>query len=156
MAEIWFYTPNGIISNVVSFVTRGKFSHVSIMHSVADLSVVTEANAIKGVWCSPISRVRKPQQRVCVAVDDAWTTRWLVSKWGVQYGWIDALAFTVPSYQKEVDRRGVICTELVGQFLIDASQDAAAKAEIPEEWLQRLSKLALARLSPTALADVLV
>lgn len=156
MAEIWFYTPNGIVSNVVKFITRGKFSHVSIMHSVADLAVVTEAHAIKGVWCSPISRVRKPQHHVCVPVDDAWTTRWLVSKWGVQYGWIDALAFTVPSYQKEIDRRGVICTELVGQFLLDAAVDPAAKAEVPESWVQELRAVVLARMSPTRLADVLV
>jgi len=156
MAEIWFYTPSGIVSNVVSFVTRGKFSHVSIMHSVADLAVVTEANAIKGVWCSPISRVRKPQHKICVSIDDSWTTRWLVSKWGVQYGWIDALAFTVPSYQKEVDRRGVICTELVGLFLLDAARDPSAKAEIPEGWLRRLADVPLARLSPSKLADVLV
>jgi hypothetical protein len=156
MAELWFYKPHNLLGRIVSAVTRGPFAHVGIMHCVADLTVVTEAHLVKGVWCSPISRVHKPQHRVSVVIDDAWTTRWLVNKWGVSYGWIDALAFTVPSYKKEIDKRGVICTELIGQFLIDASADPASKSEIPVRWVAKLSAILLPRLSPTALADVLV
>lgn len=156
MAEIWFYEPNNWIGKAVTAVTRGRFSHVSIMHTVADLTVVTEAHAIKGVWCSSRSRVREPQHRVSVPVDDAWTARWMVNKWGMQYGWIDALAFTVPSYKKEIDRRGVICTEIVGSFLIDAIDDPESKAEFPARWAEKLRGVVLAKISPTALSAVLV
>lgn len=156
MAELWFYRPHGVIGKTVAWVTQGDFAHVSIMHSVADISVVTEAHPIKGVWCSPVSRVRKPDVRIFVDVDDAWTTRWLVNKWGVQYGWIDALAFTVPSYRKEADRRGVICSELVGLFVLDAAADVvAAKSAIPTTWVSKLTDgPPLARVSPSLLHKV--
>jgi hypothetical protein len=92
MAEIWFYRPRSFVGRAVAYVTRGQFSHVSIMHGVADVAVVTEAHAVKGVWCQQADRVNTPDIRIPVDVSDAWATRWLVAKWGVQYGWMDALA----------------------------------------------------------------
>lgn len=155
MAEVWFYTPHNWIGKAVTKIAGGRFSHVSIMHTVADLTVVTEAHALKGVWCSSRSRVREPQHRVSIPVDDAWATRWMVQRWGVQYGWIDALAFAVPSYQKEIDRRGVICTELVALFICDAVADPHSKAEIPYRWVHAIRSAVAAKISPSALADIL-
>ncbi len=155
MAEIWFYKPHNLIGRIVSAVTRGPFAHVGIMHVVADVAVMTEAHALKGVWCSALSRVRKPDEALSVDISDAWAAQWLIKKWGVRYGWLDALAFATPT-NDEVDAKGVICTELIATFLEDAAADPSAKATIPAAWLAALKQnKPYARLSPSKLRVML-
>lgn len=150
MAAIWFYKPHNVVGSIVSYVTGGQWAHVGIQHSVTDLAVFTEASHRKGVVCTVVNRTRAPDEAIPVNVPDEWLTRWLVQRWGVRYGWLDALAFAVPSYHKEMDRKGVICTELVSNMIVDASLDG-----IFIKGVDKLSTMPDYRISPTVLYDIL-
>ncbi len=150
MAEIWFYEPRDICGRVVRWVTQGKWSHVGIQHAVTDIAVFTEANMRNGVICTVVTRTRTPDATISIDIPDEWLTRWLVQRWGVRYGWMDALAFAVPSYHKELDNKGVICTELIANLIVDASLDG-----IHVPGVTRLAVLPNYRISPSDLHDIL-
>lgn len=123
MPALWFYRPHGIVGRVVSRVLRGDWVHVGIQHAVADVTVLTEAHPIKGVYCIPISRAVDPDYKVVCNIPDHWTANWLAQRWGVRYSWLDALAFASPRpVHRDLNPRQVVCSGLVVEYIRDANK----------------------------------
>src|SRR5574343_1975351 len=139
MLALWFYRPHNIVGQAVAFFTRGEWAHVGVVHAVTDVAVMTEAHPTRGVYCRPVSKVRKPDASFHLDIPDDWATKWLVERWGMRYGWFDAAALSVPSsHTPFYNHDGVICTELVVRLLQDA---ACAGHTVPGglRWLNELS-----------------
>ncbi len=122
MAALWFYRPHGLIGKAISSVIGGEWVHVGIQHAVADVAVLTEAHPVRGVYCIPLSRATDPDKAIHFDVPDAWTSRWLIDRWGVRYSWLDAVAFASPlAVHSSLSRRQVICSGLVVEFVRGAN-----------------------------------
>jgi len=119
--EIWFVKPQGFIGSLVTFFTRGKYSHCGFVHEIEGVRVFTDAHAARGVSCRPISLV--PHYDYCVmleSLDHAWLNGALARRWGLSYGFRDALGFVIGGSK---DHKGIICTELIIEVVADAIRD---------------------------------
>lgn len=147
--EIWFYKPQGIVGSLVTFFTRGIYSHCGFVHEIEGVRVFTDAHAARGVSCRPVRLL--PLYDFCVSldsIDHAWLNRSLATRWGLPYGFRDALGFVIGGSK---DHKGIICSELIIEVLTDAIRDG--KSVKNAEALQRLLP---AKTSPDLLQQTLV
>ncbi len=117
MVALWFYKNTSVFGRIMAPI-RGCWADVGIAHTVTDVSVVTAANPLRGVWCAPQSRARRPDDVVYLDIPDDFTTKWLVYRWGVRYHWFDLL---VPASVKPIERAPT-SVELARQLIIDADK----------------------------------
>jgi hypothetical protein len=148
MSAIWFYRPTTLMGRAAASLLGRRIVHVSILHAVANVAVVTEAHPWRGVYCMPASAMKPPTSQFFLEIPDGWITDWLVRRWGVRFAFFDAIGGRTGVGQKP-GAAAISSADLVAELLRDA-HSAGAFAGAPLSLLHGAD-----RMTPSTLADAL-
>jgi hypothetical protein len=146
--EVRFFCPETPLARLIAFCAQSKMVHVGFFHDIEGVPVFSDSNA-RGVGSQPMAATAPCSCRIQLpGVDPEWLARAIAVRWGTPYGWRDALSFVT---HERKNFKGLICTELVANVLMDAIKSGykvPGAAEIP--------KLPTARTSPDELLAALL
>lgn len=117
---------NGLVSRLISWVTKSKWSHVLLIvdDALDDDPIILESSAYGGVKLNILSKYSDSYNfEIYETIDDHWDINMLRPYIGSKYGYFQILGFALSKLfglKKNPFGQGVICSEFVLLYLINS------------------------------------